>query len=319
MVNENFIRIAWRRAAFCLGLACLSTPAMAAVEDFVGTWANIGRDTSGITHMVVTRAGLGANIQVFGECQPRDCNWGNARGTVYSSGPDRDPRRAANSITANFSAGFSQKFIVLREARGNQVTVDVYTSFTDRSRRANYMSTVRMRRDRQVAVPPRRGGNQGTPEDWWQQQYGRTYSYNDDVFYQQCRQSPDPAGVIAGALIGGILGHVLGDGRTGATVAGVVVGGVAGAALTQDLSCEDRSYAYRTYYDGLNAGASNRSYDWRNQSSGSYGSFNVGEYYDDPYGFRCATYSQAIYVQGRPQEATGRACRQPDGTWAIVS
>ena len=35
--------------------------------------------------------------------------------------------------------------------------------------------------------------------------------------------------------------------------------------------------------------------------------------------FRCSNYSQTIYVQGRPQEARGRACRQPDGTWAIVS
>ena len=97
------------------------------------------------------------------------------------------------------------------------------------------------------------------------------------------------------------------------------MGGVTGAALTQNLNCNDRSYAYRTYYDGLNAGTPNHSYDWRNQGSGNRGTFNVEEYYDDQYGFRCATYSQAIYVQGRPQEASGHACQQPDGTWTIVS
>jgi surface antigen len=159
----------------------------------------------------------------------------------------------------------------------------------------------------------------GNPNQWWQQQYGQNYTYRDDSFYTQCRQTTDPAGVLAGALIGGLLGNVAGNGRGTATIAGVIVGGAAGAALTQSMSCDDRSYAYRTYYDGLNSGTPNRRYDWRNQNTGTYGFFNVGDYYDDPYGFRCATYSQQVFVQGRLETATGRACRQPDGTWAIVS
>ena len=34
----------------------------------------------------------------------------------------------------------------------------------------------------------------------WRQSYSQTYTYNDDSYYQQCRNSPDPAGVIVGAL-----------------------------------------------------------------------------------------------------------------------
>src|SRR5258708_17247973 len=41
----------------------------------------------------------------------------------------------------------------------------------------------------------------------WQQRYAPNYTHNDDSFYQDCRQSVDPAGVIAGALIGGLLGN----------------------------------------------------------------------------------------------------------------
>jgi surface antigen len=44
----------------------------------------------------------------------------------------------------------------------------------------------------------------------------------------------------------------------------------------------------------------------------------IGAYYNDPDGFRCATFSQSIYIQGQPQQARGRACQQPDGVWAIV-
>ena len=154
----------------------------------------------------------------------------------------------------------------------------------------------------------------------WRQRYARAYTYNDDSFYQECRQSVDPAGVIAGALIGGLLGNAVGRGgaRGATTVAGVIVGGAAGAALTRNLDCEDRSYAYKTYYDGFNAGRPNASYNWRNPRNGHYGEFRVADYYNDPDGFRCANYTQRIFINGRPQAAMGRACQQPDGTWAIV-
>ena len=153
----------------------------------------------------------------------------------------------------------------------------------------------------------------------WRSRYSQAYTYNDDVFYRECRTSVDPAGVIAGALIGGLLGSAVGNGRGAPTVAGVVVGGAVGAALTRDLNCEDRSYAYKTYYDGFNAGRPNATYQWRNPRSGNYGNFRVADYYNDPDGFRCANYTQQIFINGRPQAASGRACQQPDGTWAIVN
>jgi len=155
----------------------------------------------------------------------------------------------------------------------------------------------------------------------WQQRYSRTYSYNDDVYYRECRNSSDPAGVIAGALIGGLLGNAIGQGggRTGATVAGVIVGGAVGAALTSNLDCEDRSYAYKSYYDGFNSGRPGSRYEWRNPRNDHRGEFRVDDYYNDPEGFRCANFSQTIYISGRPQETRGRACRQPDGTWAVVN
>jgi hypothetical protein len=56
----------------------------------------------------------------------------------------------------------------------------------------------------------------------WRQRYSKAYTYTDDSYYQQCRSSQDPAGVIAGALIGGLLGKRRRPGANGgATVAGV--------------------------------------------------------------------------------------------------
>jgi surface antigen len=170
-------------------------------------------------------------------------------------------------------------------------------------------------RDRRGADPRRDNRAQA-----WQQRYTRVYTVNDDPTYQTCKQSADPAGVIAGALIGGLLGNTVasGNARTGATVAGVIFGGALGAGLTRNLDCEDRSYAYKAYSDGFNSGRPNQAYEWRNPRSGRRGVIRTGAYYNDPDGFRCSTFSQTIYVGGRTEEGRGRACQQPDGTWAIV-
>jgi surface antigen len=159
------------------------------------------------------------------------------------------------------------------------------------------------------------------PDQRWRQRYGQTYSYNDDSYYQECRRSADPGGVLAGALIGGLVGNASGHGggRAGATVAGVLIGGALGGALTSNLQCEDRSYAYKTYYDGFNSGRPHSDWQWDNPQTGHYGDFRVGDYYTDPDGFRCATYTQQVYVEDSPRVAAGRACQQPDGAWAIVN
>ena len=152
----------------------------------------------------------------------------------------------------------------------------------------------------------------------WQRRYSRVYTTNDDNYYQNCTGSSDPAGVIAGAVLGGLLGNAAGRGNSGATIAGIIVGGAVGGSLTRNLSCEDRSYSYKTYYNAFNAGRANQQYEWRNPTDGRRGVINIGSYYNDPDGFRCTTFSQIIYIQGRPQQARGRACQQPDGVWAIV-
>lgn len=155
----------------------------------------------------------------------------------------------------------------------------------------------------------------------WDRRYAQRYTYNDDGYYRECRDKPDPAGVLVGALIGGLIGNAAGgDGRKGgSTLAGVIIGGALGGALTRDMDCEDRGYAYRTYYDGFNSGRPGSLYRWNNPRNDHRGELRIGNYYSDPGGFRCTTFTQTIYIDGRPQQGRGRACRQPDGSWAIVN
>jgi surface antigen len=163
-------------------------------------------------------------------------------------------------------------------------------------------------------------GDRDDREARWERRYSRTYTVNDDRAYTECRNQPDPAGVLAGALLGGLLGNAAGGRRDsgGATVAGVVAGGAIGAALTSNMKCEDRSYAYDTYTRGFNGGRADATYEWRNPRNGDRGEMHVLDYYNDEDDFRCAVFSHTIYIDGRPQEARGRACQQPNGTWAII-
>ena len=46
----------------------------------------------------------------------------------------------------------------------------------------------------------------------WNQNYRRTYGYDDDIYYRECRTGPDPAGILAGALIGALIGNTAGRG-----------------------------------------------------------------------------------------------------------
>lgn len=155
----------------------------------------------------------------------------------------------------------------------------------------------------------------------WDQRYSRTYGYDDDVYYRECRTGPDPAGILVGALIGGLIGNSAGQGnRTNATIAGIIIGGSAGAALTSQMDCGDRSYAYRIYSRGFNDGRINYNYDWRNPANGHRGTFRVSRYYYDAGGFRCADFRQTLYyLQANHRYRNGRACLQPNGAWVIVN
>src|SRR5262249_27430197 len=92
--------------------------------------------------------------------------------------------------------------------------------------RNGYEDARRGRRyDDRIAMPD------NTRADRYRRRYAPLYTYDDDVFYRECRTSADPAGILAGAFIGGLLGNAVG--RGGGAVAGIILGGAAGAALTR--------------------------------------------------------------------------------------
>ena len=130
-----------------------------------------------------------------------------------------------------------------------------------------------------------------------------------------------------GAIVGGVIGNQFGkgSGRTAATIGGVILGGIAGNAIAKDTCKDDHHDAYyynNTYYDAFDSDDEGREYEWRNPYTNNYGYVTAGDYYDDGYqGYEgpCREFSQRVFIDGYPETAYGVACRQPDGSWRIVS
>jgi len=251
------------------------------------------------------------------------------RATVYWSRGDNLPQRyregefrvrdlrgnnLRNPPRGQYWVRVSNQFLMIN-ARG-----DIREVIRIEDRRPSDWGNARPDRNFPDRGPPPRIHDRDDQEARWRDRYQTTYTQANDPYYRECRNKPDPAGMIIGAVLGGLLGNAAGnrDNQGLTTVAGVFAGGAIGAALTKNLDCEDRSYAYRTYSDGFNAGREKVTYRWNNPKTDRRGELYVEDYYDDPDGFRCATYTQKIYIGGRPQEGQGRACRQPDGSWAMI-
>src|ERR1700686_214959 len=128
-------------------------------------------------------------------------------------------------------------------------------------------------------------------------------------------------GTAVGAATGGLIGNAIGGSagnRLAGTVIGAAVGGFLGNRIGASLDDEDKRRAYAAQMQALETGPSGAPVAWRNPDSGRYGNVVPGPAYQmnaEP----CREYPPTVYTDGRPQTQRGTACRNPDGSWTIVS
>ncbi len=128
----------------------------------------------------------------------------------------------------------------------------------------------------------------------------------------------------AGTVVGGATGAVIGSqfgGGTGRLV-GVAVGTLAGALIGQEigrsLDANDRRMMQESAQYALERNRTDQPSEWRNPDSGHYGTITPKRTYREAEGQYCREYQQTVIIGGREEQAYGRACRQPDGSWKIV-
>ena len=128
----------------------------------------------------------------------------------------------------------------------------------------------------------------------------------------------------AGTVLGGIGGAVLGSqvgggsGRLIATAVGTLAGAFIGNQIGAGLDKADQAAMVK---------AEQRAYDapigqtitWNNPDSGNHGTVTPTRDGTAANGQYCREYQQTVVIDGKSQSAYGTSCRQPDGSWKIVS
>jgi surface antigen len=126
-------------------------------------------------------------------------------------------------------------------------------------------------------------------------------------------------GLVIGSITGGLLGNAAGkgDGKVATTVAGAVIGGIVGSQIGASMDERDRHYAQEAEYDALERGSSGVSRQWRDPDTGNYGDIVPSRPYKRGVA-DCRDYTHTIYIDGKPKQMHGTACRGSDGSWQSV-
>ncbi|NNJ94719.1 MAG: glycine zipper 2TM domain-containing protein [Halobacteria archaeon] len=127
----------------------------------------------------------------------------------------------------------------------------------------------------------------------------------------------EQTGQVVGGILGGVAGHQVGSGsgQDVATVVGAIAGTFIGGAVGRSMDDTDR----------LKAGQSleyNRTHEpshWQNPNTGNNYTMTPTRTYQTGNGQYCREYTTDVVVGGRRETAYGTACRQPDGSWKVVS
>ena len=126
-------------------------------------------------------------------------------------------------------------------------------------------------------------------------------------------------GTLGGAAAGGLLGSQMGKGRGQmvTTGLGVLLGAWAGNELGSRMDETDRQRGLQAERRAYSAPIGQQ-ITWNNPQTGNSGVIvPVRDGYAND-GAYCREFQQSIIVGGQKQQAYGKACQQPDGSWKIV-
>jgi len=124
-------------------------------------------------------------------------------------------------------------------------------------------------------------------------------------------------GAIGGAVAGAQFGK--GDGKIVTGALGALLGAGIGNAVGSSLDRADMNYYQKTSQKALETGQTGQALPWSNPQSGNSGAIIPSAPYKNDNGQYCREFQNKITVGGKTESGYGTACRQPDGSWQIVS
>lgn len=136
----------------------------------------------------------------------------------------------------------------------------------------------------------------------------------------QGQMNKQTGGTLIGGVAGGLLGSQFGkgEGQLVATGIGALAGAFIGGQVGAQMDEYDRQMLEKSSRQALEFSPSGSSIEWRNPDSGNHGSITPTKTFKES-GRYCREYVQEVIIGGEKQKAYGKACRQPDGNWKIIS
>jgi surface antigen len=125
----------------------------------------------------------------------------------------------------------------------------------------------------------------------------------------------EQAGMVIGGVLGGMLGNEIGGGgrgETAAIIAGTMAGAAIGGAIGRSMDTTDRLRTGMAL-EGVRTGVTTT---WRNPDTQTAYAVTPTRTFETSSG-PCRDFTIQTLMEGRQQQVTGTACRQPDGTWRM--
>lgn len=136
-----------------------------------------------------------------------------------------------------------------------------------------------------------------------------------------CNGNKQGIGTGVGAVAGGLLGSQFGKGSGQLLFAGLgaVAGGLIGNSIGKNMDDTDKLMAQKSSQKALESAPSGSAVAWKNPDNGNFGTITPTKTYKQNDGSYCREYTQTINIGGKEEKAYGKACRQADGAWQMVS
>jgi surface antigen len=124
-------------------------------------------------------------------------------------------------------------------------------------------------------------------------------------------------GAAGGGTVGGLIAAAAG--ANPAAIAASVIGGLlVGGLVGNLLDDRDKQLQAQAGQRALENAAAGQSVTWKNPDNGHSGTVTPTKTYQTADGTYCREYQATVDIEGKQERASGRACRQADGTWKIA-
>ena len=170
----------------------------ASLSQFSGRWKNIDPNTGGITTLNIIVSGTNVTLEVWGKCHPTDCYWGKVVANAYGPDVSSDLVTTAKALSAVFKTNFNETIVIIHPLR-NRLKAEVFTHFTDGSKRTDYTNVYIFERSKismlsaPIQVSPKKGTvfnhyPRKTKLTWRPVRGARSYTVEIDC-YQCCQKN----------------------------------------------------------------------------------------------------------------------------------